>query len=215
MASRPTTASPGTIVLTEPRAWMHLTCDRRTTHGILRLAVCGAAADRLLRSLFGGMDAFPIGNVPRSHSCWKICMTKPVDLAHQQAILTAQAQTLFHLVARGRNKKYQRNKQQPTICILPPYIETWTQLSRVADICAACSISRHIWTDSLNNTHNHPQACLERRRIMLACKELARPGQTITSIADQHGWSSPFALSRSFKRIMGISPRHWLAELES
>jgi AraC-like DNA-binding protein len=44
-------------------------------------------------------------------------------------------------------------------------------------------------------------------RIALAADLLLEPGATIGSVANQVGYSSPFALSTAFKRLRGISPQ--------
>jgi AraC-like DNA-binding protein len=52
-----------------------------------------------------------------------------------------------------------------------------------------------------------PMSFLTGWRIALAADLLREPGSTIGSVADQVGYSSPYALSTAFKRIRGISPK--------
>jgi hypothetical protein len=52
-----------------------------------------------------------------------------------------------------------------------------------------------------------PMTFLTGWRIALAADLLLEPGATIASVADQVGYSSPFALSTAFKRLRGISPQ--------
>lgn len=44
-------------------------------------------------------------------------------------------------------------------------------------------------------------------RITLAADLLREPGATIGSVAQQVGYSTPFALSAAFKRVRGMSPQ--------
>ncbi len=52
-----------------------------------------------------------------------------------------------------------------------------------------------------------PMTFLTGWRIALAADLLREPGATLGSVADQVGYSGPFALSTAFKRVRGISPQ--------
>lgn len=57
-----------------------------------------------------------------------------------------------------------------------------------------------------------PMAFLTDVRLALAADLLNEPDATIGSVAQQVGYSTPFALSAAFKRVRGVSPReHRLA----
>jgi AraC-like DNA-binding protein len=43
-------------------------------------------------------------------------------------------------------------------------------------------------------------------RLALAADLLREPGTTIGAVAQQVGYSSPFALSTAFKRVRGVTP---------
>jgi AraC-like DNA-binding protein len=51
-----------------------------------------------------------------------------------------------------------------------------------------------------------PMSFLTGWRLALAADLLREPGTTISAVAQQVGYSSPFALSTAFKRVRGISP---------
>ncbi len=51
-----------------------------------------------------------------------------------------------------------------------------------------------------------PMTYLTERRLSLAADLLREPDATVTSVAHQVGYSSPFALSTAFKRRRGITP---------
>ena len=51
---------------------------------------------------------------------------------------------------------------------------------------------------------------LARWRMMIAQKML-RQGKSIKAVASAVGYESPAALSRSFAKIIGVSPRAWSA----
>src|SRR6185312_15344124 len=52
-----------------------------------------------------------------------------------------------------------------------------------------------------------PMAFLTEWRLTLAADLLREPGATISAVARQVGYSSPFALSTAFKRVRGVSPK--------
>jgi AraC-like DNA-binding protein len=52
-----------------------------------------------------------------------------------------------------------------------------------------------------------PMSFLTSWRIALAADLLLEPGATIGSVAEEVGYSSPFALSTAFKRVRGVSPQ--------
>jgi AraC-like DNA-binding protein len=52
-----------------------------------------------------------------------------------------------------------------------------------------------------------PMEFLTAWRLALAADLLLEPDQTIGAVAQQIGYSSPFALSAAFKRVRGISPK--------
>ncbi len=52
-----------------------------------------------------------------------------------------------------------------------------------------------------------PMTFLTSWRIDLAADLLRRPDITVAAVADQVGYSTPFALSNAFKRVRGISPQ--------
>jgi AraC-like DNA-binding protein len=61
-----------------------------------------------------------------------------------------------------------------------------------------------------------PMAFLTQWRLALAADLLLEPGATISSVARQVGYGSPYALSTAFKRHRGISPKeHRLAAMAS
>jgi AraC-like DNA-binding protein len=57
-----------------------------------------------------------------------------------------------------------------------------------------------------------PMSFLTQWRLTLAADLLLEPGATIGAVANQVGYSTPFALSTAFKRVRGVSPQqHKLA----
>ena len=52
-----------------------------------------------------------------------------------------------------------------------------------------------------------PMAFLTAWRLALAADLLREPGSTISAVAQQVGYQSPFALSTAFKRVRGVSPK--------
>ena len=50
---------------------------------------------------------------------------------------------------------------------------------------------------------------LARWRMQLASEALTTTGASIAEIAQRLGYGSEAALSRAFKRIVGVPPAHW------
>lgn len=85
----------------------------------------------------------------------------------------------------------------------------WT----VASLAAAIGVSRAAlarrFTDLVGEP---PMTFLTDWRLTLAADLLREPDATVSSVARQVGYGSPFALSAAFKRVRGISPQeHRLA----
>jgi AraC-like DNA-binding protein len=80
----------------------------------------------------------------------------------------------------------------------------WT----VAALARETGISRAALARRFNELVGEPpMTFLTGWRIALAADLLLEPGATIASVANQVGYSSPFALSTAFKRLRGISPQ--------
>ena len=58
-----------------------------------------------------------------------------------------------------------------------------------------------------------PMTFLTSWRIALAADLLREPGSTIAWVADQVGYGTPFALSAAFKRVRGVSPQQYRADM--
>lgn len=52
-----------------------------------------------------------------------------------------------------------------------------------------------------------PMSFLTQWRLALAADLLCEPDETIGTVAEQVGYSSPYALSSAFKRVRGVSPK--------
>jgi AraC-like DNA-binding protein len=80
----------------------------------------------------------------------------------------------------------------------------WT----VASLASAVGVSRAAlarrFTDLVGEP---PMGYLTRWRLELAADRLAVPGTTVSSVAEEVGYASPYALSAAFKRVRGITPR--------
>ena len=80
----------------------------------------------------------------------------------------------------------------------------WT----LAELARECAVSRAALARRFHALVGEPpMTFLTGWRIAVAADLLLEPGATIASVADQVGYSSPFALSAAFKRIRGVSPQ--------
>lgn len=87
--------------------------------------------------------------------------------------------------------------------------ERWTVASLASESGVSRAALARRFTDLVGEP---PMAFLTEWRLSLAADLLRDPDQTLASVAQRVGYSSPFALSTAFKRSRGISPRdHRLA----
>jgi AraC-like DNA-binding protein len=80
----------------------------------------------------------------------------------------------------------------------------WT----LAELARAVGVSRPVLARRFQAVVGEsPMAYLTAWRLALAADLLAEPDATIGTVADQVGYSTPYALSAAFKRVRGISPK--------
>ncbi|HLM50474.1 MAG TPA: AraC family transcriptional regulator [Solirubrobacteraceae bacterium] len=82
----------------------------------------------------------------------------------------------------------------------------WT----VASLAEATGVSRAALARRFNALVGEPpMSFLAGWRIALAADLLREPGATVGSVAEQVGYSTPYALSTAFKRRRGVSPQQY------
>lgn len=80
----------------------------------------------------------------------------------------------------------------------------WT----LARLSAKVGVSRAALARRFNEVVGEPpMAFLTQWRLALAADLLCEPGETVGTVADRVGYSSPYALSSAFKRVRGVSPQ--------
>lgn len=90
--------------------------------------------------------------------------------------------------------------------------EPWT----VASLAAAVGVSRAALARRFSELVGEPpMTYLTRWRLELAADRLAQPGATVSAVAAEVGYATPFALSSAFKRVRGISPRDHRRRLQA
>jgi AraC-like DNA-binding protein len=83
----------------------------------------------------------------------------------------------------------------------------WT----VSELARETAISRAAFARRFQDLVGEPPvAFLTGWRIALAADLLREPGATLTAVAHQVGYGSPFALSAAFKRLRGVSPQQYM-----
>ncbi|WP_436773245.1 AraC family transcriptional regulator [Yinghuangia sp. YIM S09857] len=86
----------------------------------------------------------------------------------------------------------------------------WT----VANLARAVGVSRAALARRFAELLGEPpMTYLTTWRLSLAADLLREPEATIGSVAQQVGYGSPFALSTAFKRVRGVSPKEFRAQL--
>lgn len=80
----------------------------------------------------------------------------------------------------------------------------WT----LANLSAKVGVSRAALARRFHDVVGEPpMAFLTQWRLALAADLLCEPDETLGTVAERVGYSSPFALSSAFKRVRGISPK--------
>ncbi|MFW5844826.1 MAG: AraC family transcriptional regulator [Planctomycetota bacterium] len=89
-------------------------------------------------------------------------------------------------------------------------------IESIASLAADCDLHPDTFTRRYRRRYGEtPAAVLRRCRMEQACTWLARGGRSITAIAEDLGYADVFAFSKSFKSVLGCSPRQWRSRLHS
>jgi AraC-like DNA-binding protein len=82
--------------------------------------------------------------------------------------------------------------------------ETWT----VENLARSAGASRAAFAKRFHDLIGEaPMTFLKNWRMALAADLLAKPDQTVGTVAEQVGYASPYAFSAAFKRVRGLSPQ--------
>ena len=80
----------------------------------------------------------------------------------------------------------------------------WT----LSSLAAKVGVSRAALARRFNDIVGEPPiSFLTQWRLALAADLICEPEQTVGTVADRVGYSSPYALSSAFKRVRGVSPQ--------
>lgn len=80
----------------------------------------------------------------------------------------------------------------------------------VSDIAAKCGIDRSYLCKLFHKSvGKSPGAYLIQYRMIQACTLLKETEMPVSLIARECGYENPLNFSRSFKNVMGVSPRNW------
>jgi AraC-like DNA-binding protein len=82
----------------------------------------------------------------------------------------------------------------------------WTVATLAAEVGVSRAALARRFTELVGEP---PMTFLTGWRLALAADLLREPDATIGAVARQVGYGSPFALSTAFKRVRGVSPRHY------
>ncbi len=114
------------------------------------------------------------------------------DAPGQAAVLDRLLDMLLIAILRAW---FERNEAQE----LP-----WTLNSLASKV----GVSRAALSRKFNEVLGEPpMSFLTQWRLALAADLICEPDQTVGTVADRVGYSSPYALSSAFKRVRGVSPQ--------
>ena len=91
------------------------------------------------------------------------------------------------------------------------YIEShWLELNRLEDMATACHVDAAYLCRLFQRFHHQsPYQLLLRLKMNHAASLLRMPGQSVQQVADALGFQDAFHFSRTFKKTMGASPKHF------
>ncbi len=92
----------------------------------------------------------------------------------------------------------------------------WSHLHRIEELAIQAGVSvSHYSTLFKNETGFSPIDFLIRQRIQHAARLLATTQESIASVSASTGYEEPYYFSRSFRKIMGCSPRAYRTQSRS
>ena len=87
----------------------------------------------------------------------------------------------------------------------------YLQLTGLAEIADHCHVDpAYICRLFARFDHQSPYQYLIRLKMLNAAERLQSPGTLVKQVADELGFGDPFQFSRTFRRMLGVSPRHYL-----
>ena len=93
-------------------------------------------------------------------------------------------------------------------CIHEQPERAWT----VADLAKEAGMSRATFARRFREYLNDTPSAYATRWRLLKARELLLRGQGMEEVAASAGYANAFSFSKSFKRVFGVSPSHWLQE---
>lgn len=90
--------------------------------------------------------------------------------------------------------------------------EQWGRLATLEQVAACCHVDpAYLCRLFRRYDHRSPYQYLLRLRMNHAAGRLQEAGASVKQVADEIGYGDPFHFSRVFKRVIGVSPSHYLA----
>ncbi|MEI8197225.1 MAG: AraC family transcriptional regulator [Phycisphaerae bacterium] len=91
--------------------------------------------------------------------------------------------------------------------------EHYLTLHNLAELAAACHADPAYICRLFNRfDYQSPYQYLIRLKMLDAAQRLQTPGTLVKQVAAQMGFTDPFQFSRSFRRVLGVSPRQFVSE---
>jgi AraC-like DNA-binding protein len=91
--------------------------------------------------------------------------------------------------------------------LLSQQVERWWTVGEMAKHCGM-SVN-HFRTLFERQTGMRPKAYLERLKMMRAGERLCSSDDAVGVVANTFGYRDPYHFSRTFKRVVGLSPQHY------
>ena len=135
------------------------------------------------------------------------------ELAHQACI---HRMHLLLLAAQrsGVSDEVERRARAHFMTARQLFMEGWDRIAGVDEVAHHCGIS-HAWLCRLFKRYAActPQQFWTQQRIRAAADLLWRQDLPLAEVAERIGFVDQFAFSKAFKRVMGVTPSTWLAQV--
>ena len=203
---------PGDFIISTPQQAFYLGSDKKVYHEDF-ISFCGPLADQLLQN---GIIKDGVYSLGQARLLLPIIEKLEKKTTHHQIAAAIDILALLNDIHFG---KYDRNSHQSTV-VIDVLLEEIKRDSRrnwsLESMAEFCSLSKnHFRKTFKEQTGMLPKNYLDSIRMDEASILLVNSPIKLNELAEKYHYSDAFHFSRSFKRIMGISPKKFRDDHQS